>query len=156
MANASEPDQGLGRMGSVLVADADLFFSVKVADTLRRAGYTVKASRTLEALEETLRVSPPDLICISLAERGMNWQRGIEAARTANVPVLAYGAHVDSESHALARTLGATSVVAHSKLNADLPALVQKTLRRAELRRVAREATENTGATMPVRDRNQE
>jgi DNA-binding NtrC family response regulator len=120
-----------------VLLDGDLFFAVKVADTLRHAGFEVRTLRKVEALADALAERTPDLVCINMAARGVDWQRGIEMAHSEGLAVLAFGPHVDTESQAAARRLGATTVIANSRLSEDLPDIALKTLRRAERRESA-------------------
>lgn len=115
----------------VLLLDSDLFFSVKVTDTLKHAGY---ATRTVRRADDFARAladdAPPAVALVNTAARGIDWRAGIAAAVARGVPVVAFGAHVDLDTQAEARRLGATSVIANSKLASDLPGVVARTLRR--------------------------
>jgi hypothetical protein len=79
---------------AILLFDNDLFFAVKIADTLKHVGYTTRTVRRLGDFTRALEEQPPQ-----------------------------------------ARDLGATSVIANSKLASDLPGVVARALRR-EPRRV--------------------
>ena len=115
----------------VLLLDSDLFFSVKVTDTLKHAGY---ATRTVRRADDFARAladdAPPAVALVNTAARGIDWRAGSAAAVARGVPVVAFGAHVDLDTQAEARRLGATSVIANSKLASDLPGVVARTLRR--------------------------
>ena len=114
-----------------LLLDSDLFFSVKVTDTLKHAGY---ATRTVRRADDFARAladdAPPAVALVNTAARGIDWRAGIAAAVAHGVPIVAFGAHVDLDTQAEARRLGATSVIANSKLASDLPGVVARTLRR--------------------------
>lgn len=123
-----------GTAGTIVHYDTDLFFAVKVADTLKHAGYVVLRARTLDDLAARLRPTsgePPTLALVNTAARGVDWRGAIPAARAAGVPIVAYGAHVDLAWQDEARTLGATGVIANSKLASDLPGVVARAVRRA-------------------------
>lgn len=113
-----------------LVLDSDLFFVVKVSETLARLGYRVRKARNLAEFEAHLREARPTVALVNLAARGVDAVAAIARAREAEVPVIAYGPHVDTAGQAAARAAGATTVIANSKLASDLPGVVARTLRR--------------------------
>lgn len=113
-----------------LLLDGDLFFAVKVADTLKHAGYTTRTARRAEDFAAALADERPDVALVNAGARGVDWRAAVEAARAARVPVVVYAPHVDVAIHEAARAAGATSVIANSKLAADLPGVVARALRR--------------------------
>lgn len=113
-----------------LLLDSDLFFAVKVADTLKHAGYITRTVRRAEDFAAALTDERPAVALINAGARGLEWRSAISAARSAGIPVVVYAPHVDVETHEAARTAGATSVIANSKLAADLPGVVARALRR--------------------------
>lgn len=116
-----------------LLLDSDLFFSVKVTDTLKHAGYATRTVRRADDFARALSddaAPPPAIALVNTAVRGIDWRAGIAAAVAHGIPVVAFGSHVDLETQAEARRLGATSVIANSKLANDLPGVVARTLRR--------------------------
>jgi DNA-binding response OmpR family regulator len=125
-----EEGEGVGLLA--LLLDTDLFFSVKVTDTLKHIGYTTKTHRRLEDFTVALASEDPTLALVNTGGRGVDWRSGIAAAVAASVPVVAFGSHVDLTTQHEARDLGATSVIANSKLASDLPGVVARTLRRTQ------------------------
>ncbi|HEY1389142.1 MAG TPA: hypothetical protein VGF38_11410 [Ktedonobacterales bacterium] len=113
---------------SVVLLDTDLFFVVKVRTTLQHAGYDVRTARSLDDFTRRLVADAPALALVNTAIAGVDWRAAIVAAREAGIPVLAFGSHVDLETQQAARDAGATRVIANSKLAADLPAIVARTL----------------------------
>ena len=107
--------------------------SPRSATTLKHAGYTTRTARTLDAFTQGL-ADKPDIALVNTAARGVDWRAGIAAAREADVPVIAFGSHVDLETQAEARKAGATRVIANSKLAADLPGIVERALRAGSAR----------------------
>ena len=128
--SAQAPDALPQSEASALVLDSDLFFMVKVSETLARAGYRVRKARNLAEFEAGLREARPTIALVNLAARGVDAVSAIARAREADVPVIAYGPHVDIAGQAAARAAGATTVIANSKLASDLPGVVARTLRR--------------------------
>ncbi len=115
-----------------LLLDSDLFFSVKVTDTLKHAGYATRTVRRADDFARALSddAAPPAIALVNTAARGIDWRAGITAAVARRIPVVAFGSHVDLDTQAEARRPGATSVIANSKLASDLPGVVARALRR--------------------------
>jgi DNA-binding NtrC family response regulator len=113
-----------------LLLDTDLFFAVKVRETLKHAGYTTRTARRVSDFIEVLAAERPEVALVNTAARGVEWRAAVHAAREAGVPLVAYGPHVDIETQAQARQEGATLVIANSKLAGDLPEVVARALRR--------------------------
>jgi DNA-binding NtrC family response regulator len=114
---------------AVILLDTDLFFVVKVRTMLQHAGYDVRTARSGADFIQRLTDDTPVLALVNTAIAGVDWQAAIGAARTAGIPVIAFGSHVDLETQQAARAAGATRVIANSRLAADLPGIVARTLR---------------------------
>lgn len=115
----------------ILALEKDLFFSVKMRDTLRHHGMEVTTVRTLPAIEQRLSAASderPDLVIVNTATQGVNWEAAIRQARAQGLPVLAFGSHMDLEARARALAAGAGKVVANSKFTSDMPGLVKRML----------------------------
>ena len=113
----------------ILALEKDLFFSVKMRDTLRHHGMEVTVVRSLPAFMQRLAASgedKPALVIINTATVGVDWEAAIRHARTHGYPVLAFGSHMDLEARAQALQAGAQRVVANSKFTSDMPGLVQR------------------------------
>ncbi len=118
----------MGETTTVLLLERDLFFSVKIRDTLRHLNYETVVARNEEDFARKLAANAPKLAIINIATAGVAWERVIAQARAADVPVLAFGPHVDLEAQQQARQAGANRVVSSSKLAQDLPAIVRRML----------------------------
>lgn len=115
----------------ILVLEKDLFFSVKIRDTLRHHGIDVKIVRTLPAFEQGLAAAAEDkpaLVIVNIATVAVDWEEAIRQARTHGYTVLAFGSHMDLEARAKALQAGAQKVVANSKFTSDMPGLIQRML----------------------------
>jgi DNA-binding response OmpR family regulator len=115
----------------ILALEKDLFFSVKMRDTLRHYDIEVMTVRTLPAFEQNLQASgeeTPALVIVNTATKGVDWEAAIRQARAHRLPVLAFGSHMDLEARAKALKAGAQRVVANSKFTSDMPGLVQRML----------------------------
>lgn len=113
----------------ILALEKDLFFAVKMRDTLRHHGMEVRTVRTLAAFEQALRAGGderPALVIVNTATTGVDWEAAIREARAAGYPLLAFGSHMDLEARARALEAGAQRVVANSKFASDMPGLVKR------------------------------
>ncbi len=113
-----------------LLLDTDLFFSVKVTDTLKHAGYRTHTMRRMDEFIRALSAQPITVALVNTAARGVDWRAAIAAASAAHVPIIAFGPHIDIATQEEARRAGATSVIPNSKLASDLPGVVARALRR--------------------------
>jgi len=115
----------------ILALEKDLFFSVKMRDTLRHHDMQVTTVRTLPAFEQLLAAPEgerPELVIVNTATTGVDWESAIRQARTHDLPVLAFGSHMDLKARERAIKAGARRVVANSKFVTDMPGLVQRML----------------------------
>ncbi len=115
----------------ILALEKDLFFSVKMRDTLRHHDMEVKTVRTLAAFEQGLTAAgeeKPALVIVNTATTGVDWEAAIRQARASGYAVLAFGSHMDLEARARAIEAGAQRVVANSKFTSDMPGLVNRML----------------------------
>jgi DNA-binding response OmpR family regulator len=115
----------------VLALEKDLFFAVKIRDTLRHYEMEVTTARNLTDFEQRLASNGdqrPVLAIVNISTRGVDWEAAIHAARASNLPVLAFGSHMDLEARAKALQAGAQKVVANSKFVSDMPGLVWRLL----------------------------
>ena len=115
----------------ILALEKDLFFSVKMRDTLRHHDIEVKTVRNLPAFEERLTAKDEGLLAlviVNTATIGIDWETAIRKARTAGLKVLAFGSHMDLEARSKALEAGAQRVVANSKFTSDMPGLVKRML----------------------------
>ena len=118
-------------MVTILALEKDLFFAVKIRDTLRHYEMEVKTVRTLAAFEQGLAAGgdeKPALVIVNTATQGVDWEAAIRQAQANGFPVLAFGSHMDLEARAKALQAGARLVVANSKFTSDMPGLVQRML----------------------------
>jgi hypothetical protein len=116
---------------TIIALEKDLFFSVKIRDTLRHYDMNTTIVRTLAAFEQEISArdrSIPSLAIINIATKGVDWEAAIKTASVQNLPVLAFGSHMDLDARAKALQAGAQKVVANSKFARDMPGLVQRTL----------------------------
>jgi len=113
----------------ILALEKDLFFAVRMRDTLRHYEMEVTTVRTLAAFEQHLTAKEgPALVIVNTATTGVDWEEAIRQAWARDLPVLAFGSHMDLEARAKALNAGALRVVANSKFTSDMPGLVRRML----------------------------
>jgi DNA-binding response OmpR family regulator len=115
----------------ILLLEKDLFFSVKIRDTLQHHDLLVTVARNLASFEQHLSRDDeerPSLVLINTAMTGVDWEAAIRAARTYDIPVLCFGSHMDLDARQKALQAGAQRVVANSKFTSDMLGLVNRML----------------------------
>jgi hypothetical protein len=132
--DSGEQDQsGAGTRGLVVVLNRDLFFGVRIANTLRSLGYEVVLLPTTETFAERLRTAepPPVLAMIDLGA-APDWDvlRPLLAEPGMPTPTLAFGPHKDVEAMRAAKAAGVTRLVSNGELHRDLVGLVERYARR--------------------------
>jgi DNA-binding NarL/FixJ family response regulator len=111
-------------MKRVLVAVPDLFFGVPITNAVRAAGaepIPVRRPEDAFAALASEAPHPPDAVIVDLAAR-LDPADVIAAAAAQNIPVFAFGSHLDTAAILAARAAGADKVVANSAMAGALPA----------------------------------
>jgi DNA-binding response OmpR family regulator len=111
---------------TVLLLERDLFFIVKVRDTLSHLGYETQVARSSDDFARKLAAGAPALAMVHTGLVGVDWEQAIAEAKVAGTPTLAFGSHIDLEAQQAARRAGADRVISNSKLAKDLPAIVER------------------------------
>ena len=81
----------------------------------------------------------PVLVIVNTATVGADWEAVIRLAREHDLPVLAFGSHMDLDARQRALQAGAQKVVANSKFSRDMPGLVRRMLGMEEVGQVGDE-----------------
>jgi CheY-like chemotaxis protein len=122
--------------GEIVVLNRDLFFGVKIGNTLRSLGYQVAFVRETPALVERLTNGDalPVLGIIDM-NVGVDWSAvgAVTGERGRGVPVLVFGSHLDVEGRRAAKAAGVTRVLSNGDFHRDMVALVQRYARPVEL-----------------------
>jgi DNA-binding NarL/FixJ family response regulator len=105
-------------------------FRSKVEVTLRHMRLPPLILRPSDDPAAVLAAGHPLLIIIDLSLGAERWREIVAAVRAtpSPAPVLAFGPHVDHDTHAAARAAGCDLVVANSRLTRELPELVERLL----------------------------
>jgi CheY-like chemotaxis protein len=114
----------------------DLMFSTQIERVLRHLGYRPEFAPDAAALLARTGADRPALVLVDLGARGVDTAATIRALKddpaTRQVPVIAFGPHLDEAARTAAHSAGADAVVANSKLAFDLPGLVARYARSVE------------------------
>lgn len=102
----------------------DLFFASRIEVVLGALGQPVTLLAADAAAAARLRATPPELLILDL---------GVDPAVRADVldwapaqlPVLAFGSHVDTVAQQAARQAGCATVTTNGRLDRDLPRFVR-------------------------------
>lgn len=111
---------------SILALVPDVFFGARLSDSARSLGYDLRRVSTPEALLEEMAAQQPVLVIVDLS-RGTELLARIAAA-AGQARLIAFGPHVDTESHQAARAAGFHEVVANSRLAREGAALLARNL----------------------------
>ena len=120
----SAPDQG-----EVVVLNRDLFFGVRIGNTLRALGYRVSFVPDAAALAEKIQAADraPVLGVIDMGA-GIDWDqvRGATSDPGVLTPLLAFGSHMDVEGLRAAKAAGVTRVVSNGDFHRGMVDLVRR------------------------------
>lgn len=112
---------------TVVAAVNDLMFGSRIRSAAEHAGVHTVFVRTPGDLQDS--AAEADLVLLDLETRWLDAPNAIRAlkaaALTADVPVIAFGSHVDGEALQEARAAGADRVLARSAFVKMLPELLR-------------------------------
>ena len=97
----------------------DLMFGSELQAISRKAGFrpvTLRPGSELPA---------GDILVVDLAARG-DWESSIKSAAARDVPVVAFGPHVDTAARRKAKEAGARRVLSNGNLSRDLPMILKE------------------------------
>lgn len=107
----------------------DLFFATRFDDVIRAAGGEPVLVDSGEELVSAVDRSFPVLVLVDLDAPG-DWAFAVRRIKTRphsrQIPVYAFGSHVEVDTLRKARSAGADHAWARSKMASDLPAVVQR------------------------------
>ncbi|MDQ3043697.1 MAG: hypothetical protein M3R06_00910 [Chloroflexota bacterium] len=114
--------------GDVVFLNRDLFFGVRVSNTLRELGYTVTVVPDAAAFAAKLRETiPAPLLGIIDISAGVEWSSIIGLTENdKRVPILAFGPHKDVEGLRSAKGAGVTRVVSNGDFHQHMVELVRR------------------------------
>ncbi len=114
----------------VLVLTRDLFFGMRIRNALRQLGYRTDIRKTEADFAEPTSGSPAALALVDF-NGDVDWtviQRVVSA--DPELPVIAFGAHTDTDAFRRARESGVTRVISNGAFSQQLPDLIERYARR--------------------------
>lgn len=118
------PDQG-----EVVVLNRDLFFGVRIGNTLRALGYRVSFVPDAATLVEKIqRADQAPVLGVIDMGAGVDWGqiRGVTSDPGVLTPLLAFGSHMDVEGLRAAKAAGVTRVVSNGDFHRGMVDLVRR------------------------------
>jgi predicted metal-dependent hydrolase len=121
---------------TIVVLEDDLMFAAGVESKLRALGYEPVFAQTTPAFDRVLKGFPA-LVLVNVGSPTLAWEHMVDHAKHESqwrqVPILAYGPHVDLELRQRALKAGCDTFVGRSAVAGSLPALVEKWAWRPDL-----------------------
>jgi CheY-like chemotaxis protein len=110
---------------AIAVLSRDVFFGMRIRNALKQLGYTLALVGSEADLAAAMGAAPA--LAMVDFNTPIDWDAVAAAiADHSGVPVLAFGAHTDTEGFRLARAAGATRVIANRSLSQQLPDLIAR------------------------------
>lgn len=110
--------------GTVVALTNDLFFSVKLANQIRLAGFAPKIVKSVDAFRDALAAPDVALGVVDLSARPE--LNDLRTDWTANVPIIAFGPHKDVAAFRDAKAAGMTRVMSNSQFHAQTVQMMQR------------------------------
>ena len=130
MAQSPQPELTFLRP-AVVCLEVDLFFVPRLHDAIERQGGRPVIVETPEEFVAAVDREFPNLALVDLGTPG-DWMHAIARCKmrphTAQVPIIAFGSHVDVETLQAARRAGADHAWARSRMMETLPEVVERYL----------------------------
>jgi DNA-binding NarL/FixJ family response regulator len=117
---------------AIVCLEADLFFAPRLFDVIQQQGGVAVIVETPDAFVDAVDQHFPVLALLDLASDG-DWAHAITRCKmrphTSQIPIIAFGSHVDAQTLRTARHAGADYAWPRSKLMGELPQTVERYLR---------------------------
>ncbi|MGH2543294.1 MAG: hypothetical protein ACRDIB_10865 [Ardenticatenaceae bacterium] len=114
----------------IVALTPDLFFSTRIRSALERGGHVIRVveSSDREELAAALAAANPALAILDIGAAGWEWEEVLRELRAVapQLPLLAFGSHMNVEATKRAQALGATRVVARSEFVNNMLNLVER------------------------------
>ncbi len=120
------------RAPAIVCLVEDLFFGTRLDDVIRAQGGQPVIVETPDAFVDAVDRHFPVLALVDLGAAG-DWAQAITRCKirphTSQIPIIAFGSHVDTATLRTARQAGADHAWARSKLMGELPDVIERYLR---------------------------
>jgi CheY-like chemotaxis protein len=114
---------------TIVVLEDDIMFGAGIEAGLRSLGYEPVSAWATPAFDRLLKGFPA-LVLVNVGSRTLDWEHMVDHAKNESqwrqVPILAYGPHVDLGLRQRALEAGCDAFVGRSVVARDLPSLVKK------------------------------
>lgn len=114
-----EPVYAAGMNRVALLLCTDIMFGSELQAISRKAGFRPVTLRPGSEL------SAADILVVDLAAR-LDWESLIKIAVARNMPVVAFGPHIDTEARRKAKDAGARRVLSNGNVARDLPHILKE------------------------------
>jgi DNA-binding NtrC family response regulator len=106
----------------------DLFFSVKLGNQIKRAGFSPRIVKTEAQFRAALESEPVALGIVDLSSRVDLAALQVNSAEADDqvIPIIAFGPHKDVDAFRDAKTAGLTRVVSNSMFHAQTVEMIQR------------------------------
>ncbi len=124
-----ETDSQPPYLGEIVVLNRDLFFGVRIGNTLRGLGYRVSFTPDSPAFAERITgADPPAVLGVIDMGAGVDWERirSLTAPADAGTPLLVFGSHLDVDGLRAAKAAGVTRVVSNGDFHRGMVELVRR------------------------------
>lgn len=117
-----------GKLGEIVVLNRDLFFGVKIGNTLRELGYDVTfVNATRVFVERMARGESPPVLGLIDMNAGVDWEAVKRLnERVPGAPLLVFGSHLDVEGRRAAKAAGVRRVVSNGDFHREMVTLVRR------------------------------
>lgn len=111
----------------IVVLNRDVFFGVKIGNTLRALGFQVEFVKTAESLAERI-LDAAGSVALGVIDinAAPDWAVIREVRSNDSIPLLAFGSHLDVDGMRAAKAAGATRVVSNGDFHRDMVSLVER------------------------------
>ncbi len=122
-------------LGEIVVLNRDLFFGVRIGNTLRGLGYRVSFTPDSPAFVARITdTEPPPVLGVIDMSAGADWQsiQSLTARADVSTPLLVFGSHMDVDGLRAAKAAGVTRVVSNGDFHRGMVDLVRRYARRPD------------------------
>lgn len=121
----------MGAVKTILAMGSNMKYAVKIREAASKFGATTILVDSSEEMVTKIRQVHPSLLIFDLTALLDGWQEAVSAAKSENVPIIAFGPHDNETATEEAVRAGIDQVYANSKFTLELPTLLENALTHA-------------------------